>query len=171
QPWSFDGGRVVVTLAGDSGPPVPVTVRLGGRPARQALGTAGGATTVALSGAPGGWWPVTAELDADELRADDRRVGAVRIAPVARVRWDPADRYVAAAAEVLEANRRIGRGVEVRVGRVGSGISIVEPPADPAELGALNRALERRGVGCTYRSLIPGSMRPRSGPRLGGGRA
>ena len=167
QPWSFDGGRVVVTLAGDSGPPVPVTVRLGGRPARQALGTAGGATTVALSGAPGGWWPVTAELDADELRADDRRVGAVRIAPVARVRWDPADRYVAAAAEVLEANRRLARGADGTVGGGGSGISIVEPPADPAELGALNRALERRGVGWTYGSLITGSETTDSGPGLG----
>jgi hypothetical protein len=166
QPWSFDGGRVVVTLAGDSGPPVPVTVRLGDRPARQALGTAGGAATVALSGAPGGWWLVTAELDADELRADDRRVGAVRIAPVARVRWDLAERYVAAAAEVLEANRRLARGDEVTVGRLGPGISIVEPPADPAELGALNRALDRRGVGWTYGSLITGSETTDSGPGL-----
>jgi len=167
QPWSFEGGRVVVTLAGDSGPPVPVTVRLGDRPGRQALGQAGGSATVTLAGAPGGWWPVTAELDADELRADDRRVAAVRIAPVARARWDSAERYVAAAAEVLEANRRLTRGDQVTVGRLGSGISIVEPPADPAELGALNRALEARGVGWTYGALVTGSETTDSGPGLG----
>ena len=167
QPWSFDGGRVVVTLVGDSGPPIPISVRLGERPGRQALGLAGGATTVALGGAPGGWWPVTAELDADELKADDRRVGAVRIAPVARARWDPAERYVAAAADVLEANRRLSRGDEVTVGRLGPGISIVEPPSDPAELGAVNRALERRGVGWTYGAMVTGSEITDSGAGLG----
>jgi hypothetical protein len=167
QPWSFDGGRVVVSLAGDSGPPVPMTVRLGDRPGRQALGLAGGSATVVLTGAPGGWWPVTAELDPDELKADDRRVGAVRIAPVARAEWDPAERYVAAAADVLEANRRLARGDEVTVGRLGPGISIVEPPEDPAALGAVNRALERRGVGWTYGALVTGSETTDSGTGLG----
>ena len=167
QPWSLDGGRAVVTLAGDSGPPVPVTVRLGDRPGRQALGTAGGSATVALAGAAGGWWPVTAELDADEFRADDRRVGVVRIAPVARVRWDTAERYVAAAAAVLEANHRLAPGDEITMGRLGPGTSIVEPPADPAELGALNRALERRGVGWTYGTLMTAAGATDSGSALG----
>lgn len=167
QPWSFDGGRVVVSLTGDSGPPVPVTVRLGDRPGRPALGLAGGSATVVLTGAPGGWWPITAELDADELKADDRRVGVVRIAPVARARWDPAERYVAAAADVLEANRRLARGDEVTFGKLGTGISIVEPPEDPAELGAVNRALERRAVGWTYGALVAGSEMTDSGPGLG----
>ncbi len=167
QPWSLDGGRAVVTLAGDSGPPVPVTVRLGDRPGRQALGTAGGSATAALAGAAGGWWPVTAELDADEFRADDRRVSVVRVAPVARVRWDTAERYVAAAAAVLEANHRLVPGDEITMGRLGPGISIVEPPADPAELGALNRALERRGVGWTYGTLMTAAETSDSGPALG----
>lgn len=167
QPWSLDGGRAVIALTGDSGPPVPVTVRLGDRPGRPALAAAGGSATVTLAGAPGGWWPVTAELDADELRADDRRVEAVRIAPVARARWDTAERYVAAAAEVLASNRRLARGDEVTVGRLGPGTSIVEPPADPAELGALNRALDRRGVGWSYGTLVAASETTDSGPALG----
>ncbi len=174
QPWSSGGGgagggggRAVVTLVGDSGPPVPVTVRLGDRPARPVLATAGASVTLDLPPAPAGWWPVTAELDPDELRADDRRVSVVRVAPVARARWNPEERYVAAACEVLEANRRLSRGDEITVGALGPGASIVEPPADPAELGALNRALEGRGVGWTYGAPVEGSEVTDSGAAIG----
>ncbi|MBA3319267.1 MAG: BatA domain-containing protein, partial [Gemmatimonadales bacterium] len=41
QPWSGDGGRVNIVLAGDSGLAAPLTARLGQRPPRQALGHAG----------------------------------------------------------------------------------------------------------------------------------
>ena len=130
QPWSFDGGRVVVSLAGrlrSAGSDHRTPRRA--RPARQALGLAGGAATVALTGAPGGWWPITAELDPDELKADDRRVGAVRIAPVARARWDPAERLRGGGGG--GAARRIGgsrAATRSRSGKLGPGISIVEPP-------------------------------------------
>ncbi len=153
QPWSSDGGRVSVLLAGDSGLAVPLTARLGGRPARQALGHPGGASTLVLPGVPSGWWTLSAELSPDELRADDRRIGVVRVAPVARVAWDSASRYVVAACEVLAASRRIARGDEVTVGRLGRGSSVVQPPEDPAALGALNRALAARGVGWSYARL------------------
>jgi hypothetical protein len=69
---------------------------------------------------------------------------------VARVAWDSASRFVAAACEVLEANRRIARGNEVTLGRLGRGSSIVQPPDDPAAVGALNRALGARGVSWRY---------------------
>jgi hypothetical protein len=153
QPWSSDGGRITVSLVGDSGAAVPVSARLGSRPPRQVLARAGAATALSLPGIPSGWWTLTAELDRDELRLDDRRVAAVRVAPVARVSWDSASRYVAAAAEVLTANHRIQRGQEVSLGRLGRGVSVVQPPADPAELGALNRSLTARGVGWSYGSL------------------
>jgi hypothetical protein len=153
QPWSSDGGRVTVALAGDSGLAVPLVAQLDRRPPRQALAHVGGAATLALPGAPSGWWTVSAELDPDELRADDRRVGAVRVAPVARVDFSAAGRFVAAACAVLESNRRIGRGDEVTVGRLGRHGSIVEPPDDPAELGAVNRALAARGVGWRFGTL------------------
>ncbi|HET8622419.1 MAG TPA: BatA and WFA domain-containing protein [Gemmatimonadales bacterium] len=167
QPWSSDGGRLVLTLVGDSGPPTALSARLGERPGRQGLASAGGTVALALPGAPGGWWPVTAELDPDELRADDRRLGLVRIAPVSRARCDAGGRYVVAACDVLVANRRLARGDELVVGRLGPGRSVVEPPADPAELGALNRALERRGVGWTYGSLVTGGEITDSAPVLG----
>ena len=159
QPWSGDGGRVTISLAGDSGPAVPLVAQLDRRPGRQALAHIGAAATIALPGAPSGWWTVSAELDPDELRADDHRVGAVRVAPVARVDWDSAGRFVAAACAVLEANRRITRGDELTLGRLGRGGSIVEPPADPAGLGALNRALAARGVAWRFGvvTLAPGA--------------
>jgi hypothetical protein len=153
QPWSVDGGRVTVTLVGDSGISVPVSVRLGNRPPRQVLGHVGGSMNVTVPGVASGWWTLLAELDPDEFRLDDRRVTAVRVAPVARVNWDSASRYVAAACDVLAANRRILPGAGVILGRLGRGPSVVQPPADPAELGALNRALAARGVGWTYGSL------------------
>jgi hypothetical protein len=69
---------------------------------------------------------------------------------VARVNWDSTSRFVAAACEVLAANRRIAPGNEVTLGRLGRGSSIVQPPADAAALGALNRALAARGVAWRY---------------------
>jgi hypothetical protein len=153
QPWSSDGGRVSVTLVGDSGGSVPVSVRLGQRPARQVLGQVGSSVTVSLPGVPSAWWTLTTELDPDEFRLDDRRVAAVRVAPVARVRWDSTSRFIAAACEVLVTNRRILPGQEVTVGRLAPGISVIQPPDDPAELGALNRALAARGVGWSYGNL------------------
>jgi len=153
QPWSSDGGRVTIALTGDSGPAVPVSIRLANRPPRQALARVGSSISQDLPGAASGWWPLTAELDPDELRADDRRVSAVRVAPVARVDWDSTSRYVAAACEVLASSRRISRGQEVTFGRLGRGASVVQPPEDPAQVGALNRALAVRGVGWRYGEL------------------
>jgi hypothetical protein len=140
---------------------------LGNRPPRQVLGQSSAATSVSLPATPSGWWTLTAELDPDEFRLDDRRVAAVRVAPVARVSWDSASRYVAAASEVLAANHRIQRGQEVALGRLGRGTSVVQPPDDPAELGALNRALAARGVGWSYGNLATESRYSDSGTVVG----
>lgn len=153
QPWSPDGGRVSVVLVGDSGGAVPVSARLGERPARQALGRVGGTVGLTLAGAPAGWWTLTTVLDPDEFRLDDQRVAAIRVAPVARVSWDSSSRFLAAASEVLASNGRIVRGPEVTLGRLAPGASVVQPPSDPAELGALNRALAARSVGWSYGNL------------------
>jgi aerotolerance regulator-like protein len=167
QPWGADGGRLTVYLVGDSGGGTPVSARLGTRPARQALARAGGAAVLAIPGAPSGWWNADAELGPDELRLDDRRIGVVRVAPVARVDWDSTGRFVAAACEVLEANRRIARGREVTLGRLARGSSIVQPPEDPAALGALNRALAARGVAWRYGAPVIEPATTDSGPLVG----
>ncbi|MGH7702557.1 MAG: BatA domain-containing protein [Gemmatimonadales bacterium] len=167
QPWTPDGGKVVVWLSGDSGTRRPVSLHLGGRAARQALGSSGEPVAFSLPGAAVGWWPLRAELDPDELRADDIRVGAVRISPVARVGWPADERYLAAACEVLAAAGRIRQGEEVTLGRLGPGISVIEPPADPAALGALNRALAGRGIGWRYGTAVLIAGVSDSGPVVG----
>ena len=167
QPWSFDGGRLTVSLIGDSTAPLPISARLGNRPPRQALGQPGAATIINLPGSPSGWWTTTTELGPDEFRFDDRRVNAVRVAPVARVNWDSASRYVAAASEVLAANHRIVKGEELVLGRLGRGASIVQPPEDPAQLGALNRALAARGIPWSYGNLIAQTAYSDSGAVVG----
>ncbi|MFN8645610.1 MAG: VWA domain-containing protein [Gemmatimonadales bacterium] len=167
QPWTPEGGAARATVAGDAPAPAAVSVQLGDRPARQALVPAGATASFTLGPALPGWWPVTAAQVADEFRLDDRREALVRVAPVARVAWDPRDRYVAAVAGVLAAGGRIRPGTELTFGGLGPGASVVLPPADPAAVGALNRALERRGVGWRYATLVEAAGVTDSGPLLG----
>lgn len=154
QPWTPDGGVAILTVAGDSGRSLPLTVSLGDRPGRPALVTPGPPTSFTVPGVASGWWVLHARLDPDEFRADDDRVTAVRVAPVAAVGWPDSDRYLGAARDVLETNGRVRKGREVVVGSLGPAASIVMPPADPAAVGALNRALERRGTGWLFESLV-----------------
>jgi hypothetical protein len=154
--------------AGGTPQPVPVTIRIGGeRPNRgeiaaRGLATPGGeggtgattraAVTVSLpaqSLAPG-WWVGEAALEPDELRADDRRPFAWRVAPPAKVMATAsAGPFVAAALAVLQAGRHVidGRDVVISGGDVPTNPrAIVQPPEDPALVGQANRALGSRGV-------------------------
>lgn len=147
QPW-LGFGRLMVEVHGDgSGDPRPLRVALADREVRQVLVDAGAPTAIPIAAPAVGWHRVELRLDPDELRGDDGAVTAIRQAAPARVAWDPTDRYVDAAMEVLVGNGRIVRGGEVTIGRLGPGPSVVVPPADPAERGALNRTLAARGVG------------------------
>lgn len=155
QPWTPEGGNATVMITGDSGAPAPVSVVLATRPPRQALVPAGGSSNFTLGPAFPGWQQVQASKAADELRADDSRSVLLRVAPVAAASWDPADRYLAAAADVLLASGRLRRGTDLSLGALGRGTSVVFPPEDPAQLGALNRALERRGIPWRYGAAVP----------------
>lgn len=148
QPWTQSGGRVTLSAAG-AGASTPVMLELAGR-AHQALVAPDAPVDLAVPAPRPGWWPVRAELAPDELRGDNVRQGAVRVLPPAAVRWDPADRWVATAFAALAAGGRVRSGAEVVVGRLGPGPSVVVPPEDAAEVGALNRNLERRGVAWRY---------------------
>lgn len=166
QPWGLDGARITVAVTGDSTLRVPVRVQLGDRPARQALVSAGAPATVALSASRPGWYEVRAELDADELRADDIRVGGVRVAAVAGAKWSEAGRFVGAALETLRDNGRVRDGNEVVVGALATGASIVLPPAEPARLGAINRALAQRGVPWHFGPMVESAATSDSGTWL-----
>lgn len=166
QPWGADGGQAVVH-ATTPDRAVPVTVRLGDRPPRQALVSAETPATVTLGAQPG-WWTLRAELDPDELLADNAWVEAVRIAPPAAVSWNRDDRFIATASDVLLANGRFTRGSDITIGALASGASVVQPPADPARLGALNRELAARNVGWQYGGLIEAPATVDSGGLAGG---
>jgi hypothetical protein len=147
RPWGPEGGAVTVSVAGDHDPTqVAVAVTMDGGPAHQALVGLGRTAVVTLPGAAPGWHVVTARLDPDELRGDDARSAAVQVAPPARVSWSSADRYLAAALLTLAADHRVVQGDGLRIGDLGGGPSIVLPPSDPAQVGALDRRLAARGV-------------------------
>src|SRR6266446_456910 len=118
-----------------------------------------------------GWWVGEVVLDADELRADDRRWIVWRVAPPARVaaRMSPAEGpFVAAALAVLEDGQRVRRGgTEVAIGdrpEAGTLVSVVVPPAEPALIGQANRALAARGG--RWRFAAAGTSGPIAGPAV-----
>jgi hypothetical protein len=184
-------GAAVIALSGssaagaDAPAPVPVTIRIaggrggGGRGeiSARGLGTgavSGSAVTVSLPAQSllPGWWMGEAQLEPDELRADDRRPFAWRVASPARVTaTSGAGSFVAAALAVLQDGRRVvsggGRSPDVVIsgGEEFTGARvIVQPPADPALVGQANRALAARGVQWTWGR--PGTPGPIAAPAL-----
>ncbi|HEX9893705.1 MAG TPA: BatA domain-containing protein [Gemmatimonadales bacterium] len=157
QPWTAAGGAVTVYLAGADTSGVPLALTVGTRRARQALAAPDRPVTLPLQVAERGWVPLTVELAPDEVRGDDRWTTVLRVAPAARVRWSDADRYLAAAFDVLRESGRVVPGGDLTVGGLGPGPSLVLPPSDVAQLGSLNRALAARGVTWRYgaRSSTP----------------
>ena len=179
-------GAAIIELSGSSagngGPPqpVPVTIRLGGERRDRGEVTARGlatpgtdpagdvprsAVTVPLpaQSLTPGWWVGEAALEPDELRADDRRPFAWRVAPPARVTATAtAGSFVAAALAVLQEGRRVRDGSDVVIsgGEAPTGSHvIVQPPADPALVGQANRALAARGVPWRWTQLgTPGAL-------------
>ena len=185
-------GAAVIELAGSiagatSAGPVPVTIRIGGERrdrgeiAARGLATPADRSDSALSGsvvtvslpaqslAPG-WWIGEAALEPDELRADDRRPFAWRVAPPARVTATPeAGSFVAAALAVLREGHRVAEGRDVLMtgGESPAGTrTIVQPPADPALVGQANRALASRGVSWRWVGGLPGSPGPIAASQL-----
>ncbi|HEV8196938.1 MAG TPA: VWA domain-containing protein [Gemmatimonadales bacterium] len=167
QPWGGDGGRIDATIRGTPGKSAALSVVTGNRPPRRQLATSGSLAGASSGPLTPGWWPVRAEIEPDELRPDDSRETAVRVAEPARASWRNEDRFIATACEVLLANGRLARGADLTIGSLGPGASVVTPPADAAVIGALNRALASRGVAWRYGDLAAGSGVVDSGSVLG----
>ncbi len=148
-------GIVGTPGAGREGGAAPVTLRIRGREVGRALATPGSTVSITLPLLGPGWWVGEVVLDADELRADDRRLLVWRVAPPARVAAPPSaggGPFVAAALAVLEEGKRVRGGgeggIDVAIGdrpQAGTRVSVVVPPAEPALIGQVNRALAARG--------------------------
>ena len=170
-PARVSDGAVAVSIVGTPGArPAAVTLQLRGREVGRGLGAPGSVVSISLPPVGPGWWVGEAALDADELRADDRRLFAWRVAPPARVTASSAaGPFVAAAVAVLEQGQRVRRGGDVVIGdRLdgGAGVSVVMPPADATLLGQLNRALAARGA--RWRLGAAGTPGPVTSPGLPG---
>ena len=167
QPWGSEGGAIAVSVQGAPGRTAALRLRVGARPPRQQLAVAGSNLNLTSGTLSPGWWPVRAELEPDELRLDDVRETALRVAAPSRATWNSGDHFLATACEVLQQNGRLVRGNDLTIGALGTGASIVAPPADPAAIGALNRALAARGVPWRFGDIVPGSGVTDSGAVLG----
>ncbi len=160
-------GALQMSVVGTAGTgPGPLVVTLGGRPVARTLAQPGATLTLPLPAAAPGWWVGEAALDPDELRADDRRAFVRRVAPPARVTAAAAaGPFVAAGLAVLRDAHRVVDGGDVSIGdRPAGRTAIVLPPADPALVGALDRALAGRGA--TWRFAGPGTPGALASPDL-----
>ena len=167
EPWGAAPGRIGVGVVGDRAGMVPVRVQVGARPAREALVGPGRPASVLVPGLRPGWYEVRAELDPDELRADDQRWAGLRVASPAAASETGAGRYVAAALETLRESGRIASGDEVSFGALGRRSSIVLPPDEPSRVGAVDRALAERGATWRFGGLVSGASAVDSGAWLG----
>jgi len=166
---------IVGTPGAGAGGAVPVTLRIHGREIGRALVAPGSTASITLPPLRPGWWVGEAVLDADELRADDRRFLVWRVAAPARVTALSSaggGPFVAAALAVLEEARRVGRGTEVAIGdrpEAGTLVSVVVPPAEPALIGQANRALAARGGRWRFGSAgTPGPIARAAVPAIAG---
>jgi Aerotolerance regulator N-terminal len=163
---------VAVSVAGTSeAGAAPVTLRFRGRDVARALARPGATVTLPLTPTGPGWWTGAVQLEPDELRGDDRRDVVWHTVPPARVQATvTAGPFVTAALAVLRAARRVSDGGEVTIGdRPGSGAAIVLPPADPALVGEMNRALAARGIGWQVGQVgPPGRLESEALPDLAG---
>jgi hypothetical protein len=160
--WLAGSGAVAVRVGGGprAGGRVPVALALEGRAGGRALADSGD-VVLAAPGAGPGWRTGEVALEADELRADDRRWFAVRVVPPSAVELDAAfdaGAFVREAVTTLVEARQVragGGAGAVRVGGpAGRRPAVVFPPADPAQAGALNRMLDAAGVSWRFAARL-----------------
>ncbi len=168
-------GIVGTPGTGGEGGVAPVTLRIHGREVGRALAAPGSTASITLPRLGPGWWVGEAVLDADELRADDRRFLVWPVAAPAGVAALPSTGggpFVAAALAVLEEAQRVRRGTEVAIGdrpEAGTLVSVVVPPAEPALIGQANRALAARGGRWRFASAgTPGPIAGAAVPAIAG---
>jgi len=155
--WS-PSGTVSAALGGTATEPVPIRLELGGVVIARGLAAPGDLVGLGGRGARTGWAAGRVIADPDELRADDAWHFALRVAQPAPVAVEPgAGAFVAEAVAVLRDGGRVSAGFEVVLSDRPAGVrGIVFPPADPAAVGTLNRALAARGLSTRIGDRVAG---------------
>ncbi len=168
--WTPTGSVSFAMIAADS---AAWRVALDGRTVARGTAAAGSATspsrvTQKLATAANGWVRGSVEVDADELRGDDVRWFAVRVAPpptvATRAESGP---FLTAALATLVDEKRLDRGAEGSRGvvtitgadaTIAKGPVFLTAPADPVRIGEANRTLARLGIpwrfGAIARDLV-----------------
>ena len=139
-------GQVAVRLEADDGTMARAVAQVGDRVALSA-------TAERL-----GWQVLSLMLDPDELRADDQWWFAVKGGDPAAVNVSgDVGSFLPEALAVLLEGGRVQAGADVTVSdALGGGVTVLFPPGDVARIGAVNRALEARGVEWRFGSIRSG---------------
>ncbi len=174
QRWTPAGAVQFALAASDA---TPWRITLDGRTVARgtsAAGTLGSPARSAqkLSSASSGWVRGSVELDADELRGDDTRWFAVRVAPPPSVAArGEAGTFLLAALSTLVEEQRLGRGAEASAGVVTvagadadnvRGPVFLTAPTDPVRVGEANRTLTRLGIPWRFGAIARGLVLARS---------
>jgi hypothetical protein len=162
-PRARERSSVVVGIVGDSTrDSVNLRLHIGGRTAGAGVGKAGSAVLIPFPPQPATLLTGWVELDADGLRADDRRYFVATIAPPPTVSLTRAAPFVASALAVLnEANRITSApsGGNVLIAPAGAGTEgagqrsvVIVAPETALELPAVNRRLTALGINWRFES-------------------
>ncbi len=144
--WTPRGAVRATTTSTDS---VTFRVALGTRAAARGIVAPGEDIVVRLAPSERGWIAGAVELEPDELRGDDVRWFAAHIGSAPAVNAEPgAGPFARTAVDALAQEGRVTRGSDVAIAGAESAKrpGVFFAPADPVQLGAANRALERAGI-------------------------
>jgi hypothetical protein len=156
-PRAGERSSVVTAIAGTGRDSVNVRLSIDGRITGAAIAVPGASALIPLPARPASLIAGEVQIDADALRADDRRFFVATIAPPPRVVLTRATPFVAEALAVLADARRIERTAsngDVMIAPAGlgteaagaSGGVVVIAPESPLELPAANRRLAALGI-------------------------
>ena len=155
--WTPRGTVRATTSATDS---ATFRVMLGGKAIARGTSAPGSEVSVRLQPAEQGWMTGAVELEPDELRGDDVRWFAAHVGAAPSITAEAgAGPFARTAVDALVQEGRVTRGSSVLIAGAEAARrpAVLFAPADPVQVGAANRALQRAGI--PWR-LGP----PRSGP-------
>jgi hypothetical protein len=161
-PRAGERTTVAVHIAGAGTDSANIRLSVGGRTAAAGLAPAGADALLQLppqaEGLLSGW----AEIDADAMRADDRRYFALRVLPIPGVALGRPQPFLNEALSVLGDAGRIRAtatgAADILIAPAGTGLEsarpnatvVIFPPETPIEIPGLNRRLATAGIGWRY---------------------